>query len=79
MGMGIEIVSKINYNNLFPISNEESLNKFTEDHNINLRANKSMHFEELQNRIKKHRKHSAPEYLFDAKSRKLFYSILFYK
>ena len=37
MGMGIEIVSKINYNNLFPISNEESLNKFTEDHNINLK------------------------------------------
>jgi hypothetical protein len=79
MGMGIETVSKINYNNIFPISNEESLNKFTEDHNINLRTNKSIHFEELQNRIKKHRKHSAPEYLFDAKSRKLFYSILFPK
>ena len=79
MGMGIEIVSKITSNNLFPISNEESLNKFTEDLNINLRTNKSMHFEELQNRIKKHRKHSAPEYLFDAKSRKLFYSILFSK
>lgn len=31
------------------------------------------------NRIRKHRKHSAPEYLFDAKSRKLFYSILFPK
>ena len=77
--MGIDIVSKINYNNIFPISNEESLNKFTEEYNINLKTNKSIHFEELQNRIKKHRKHSAPEYLFDAKSRKLFYSILFPK
>ena len=77
--MGIEIVNKINYNNIFPISNEESLNKLTEDHNINLKTNKSIHFEELQNRIRKHRKHSAPEYLFDAKSRKLFYSILFPK
>lgn len=77
--MGIEIVNKINYNNNFPIFNEESLNKFTEDHNINLKTNKSIHFEELQNRIRKHRKHSAPEYLFDAKSRKLFYSILFPK
>ena len=79
MGMGIEIVNKINYNNILPISNEESLNKNTEDHNINLRTNKSIHFEELQNRLKKHRKYSAPEYLFDDKSRKLFYSILFPK
>ena len=78
MGMGIEIANKIyNINTLESNIKEESSRKNLEDDNINLKINKSLHFSELHNRIKGKRKNTAPEYLFDEKSRKLFYSLLF--
>ena len=82
MGIGIEIPTKM-YNPNSLISNyldkESSKNDSEEEHkksNVNI----SIHFEELQKRIKiPRKKSSAPEYLFDEKSRKLFYSVLFSK
>ena len=76
--MGIEIPHKIFYTNNICIKEESRKNSYDEE-NLNPYVNKSIHFEELQKRIKYHRKNSAPEYLFDEKSRKLFYSILYLK
>ena len=76
--MGIEIPHKIFYTNNICIKEESRKDSYDEE-NLNPYVNKSIHFEELQKRIKYHRKNSAPEYLFDEKSRKLFYSILYLK
>ena len=80
MGIGIEISSKM-YNSNSILSNyfEKESSKSTSEDEIIKKANEniSIHFEELQNRIKNPRKNYAPEYLFDEKSRKLFYSVLF--
>ena len=81
MGIGIEIPSRM-YNSNYLISNyfeKESSKNASEDENKKSNANISIHFEELQKRIKNPRKNYAPEYLFDEKSRKLFYSVLFPK
>ena len=79
--MNIEIPNKYMYNeNNYSLNinkKEEKSNDIEEDENTKKIINKSIHFEELQKRIKPQRKLSAPEYLFDKKSCKLFNSILF--
>ena len=75
--MGIEIPNKHLFNSGNYISNFNSKKQdISDDQNIE-QINKSEHFKELQNRIIPYRNNSAPEYLFDEKSRKLFYSVLF--
>ena len=76
--MGNEIPNKNMFNSGTFISNFNSKNQdILDDQNIKEQINKSNHFKELQNRIIPQRNNSAPEYLFDEKSRRLFYSVLF--
>ena len=77
--MGIEIPYKNMFisNKFFSNYNEKAQKISNDEDNLIIKINKSNHFKELQNRIIPQRNNSAPEYLFDEKSRKLFYSVLF--
>ena len=79
--MGIEIHNNLifNGNNILSNYNRKITSEnIYEDENIKAQIDKSVHFQELQKRIIKHnRNNSAPQYLFDEKSRKIFYSALF--
>ena len=76
--MGIEIENKNMFYSGHFISDFNSKKKdISDEQNLKEQINKSDHFKELQNRMIPQRNNSAPEYLFDEKSRKLFYSVLF--
>ncbi len=82
MGMGIEIpIRTFNQNNIlsdpFEIESSKNISEENDDDDIKPKINKSIHFQELQKRFKSQRKNTAPEYLFDEKNRKIFYSIFF--
>ena len=80
--MGFEIPYRtFNQNNIFSNSfdmeSSKNISEDDKDDNIKPKINKSIHFQELQKRFKIQRKNTAPEYLFDEKNRKIFYSIFF--
>jgi len=82
MGMGFEIpIRTFNQNNIlsdpFEIESSKNISEENNDDDIKPKINKSIHFQELQKRFKSQRKNTAPEYLFDEKNRKIFYSIFF--